>query len=268
MAKNYVVIIRDHSGSMSGIARNAARDYNSNIRALKEAAKEHGQDTIASVIECGVGPMGTVRRVVTNSSVQALQEVAEADYKTDGGCTPLFDSVGEAIGSYYTARSQGATSTGAFYTDLAGVSPKTVAAKCKDISDEVLLFPVMSPGEGLGIRKFLDTFCLGGEPMLKGAAFYELTKAEKKVQDYKQLVIQDRKTGACYSGLEARNLLGIPLHGDIQLFLGNHANYTVFVQSTSVNRKLKAGTKVLYWERVGVPFTEGPSAPKGKRGKR
>ena len=37
---------------------------------------------------------------------------------------------------------------------------------------------------------------------------------------------------------------------------GDHANYDIFVQSESVNRKLVKGTGLLYWEEVGVPFTQ------------
>jgi hypothetical protein len=37
-------------------------------------------------------------------------------------------------------------------------------------------------------------------------------------------------------------------------------DFDVFVQSTSVNRKLKKNTQVLYWPDVGTAYKEGPSA--------
>jgi hypothetical protein len=80
------------------------------------------------------------------------------------------------------------------------------------------------------------------------------------VHDYKQIIIRDKKTGAVYSGAEARNLLGLPHNGNVKIIPGNHGAYDVFVQSTSVNRKLPVGTQVIYWSKVGQAFTEGPSA--------
>ena len=33
---------------------------------------------------------------------------------------------------------------------------------------------------------------------------------------------------------------------------GDHGNFDVFIQSTSTNRNLVAGTEVMYWENVGL----------------
>ncbi len=63
--KNYIGISRDHSGSMSSIARPAAKDYNSNIASIQANSEREKQNTIVSVVEQG----GNVRRVVTNSTV-------------------------------------------------------------------------------------------------------------------------------------------------------------------------------------------------------
>ncbi len=100
---------------------------------------------------------------------------------------------------------------------------------------------------------------------LKGAAFYELTKTEPKVQDYKQIAIRDRKTNAVYAGEAARDLLGLPRRGTARVVPGDHSAYDVFVQSTSVNRKLPAGSRLLYWPKAGVPYVEGVSAPYDRR---
>ncbi len=103
------------------------------------------------------------------------------------------------------------------------------------------------------------------KPFLKGAAFYELIKPEKEVQDYKQIVIRDRTTGSVYAGANARHLLGLPDYGTVKLVPGDHSKYDVFVQSTSTNRKLTPHTRVLYFPDVGVAYTEGPSAPWARR---
>jgi hypothetical protein len=93
--KQYIGISRDHSGSMRPLASAAAKDYNSNIESIKEAAKTNNIDTIVSVVRCGVGLRGIVEREVVNSNVQVLTPLER--YTADGSHTPLFDSVGELI---------------------------------------------------------------------------------------------------------------------------------------------------------------------------
>lgn len=95
--KNYIGFARDHSGSMSLIARLAARDYNDNIVGIKDAALEHSIDTVVSVVELGYGDTDKVRTVISNSSVIALSPIKETDYTARGRGTPLFDAVGELI---------------------------------------------------------------------------------------------------------------------------------------------------------------------------
>lgn len=95
--KNYISFVRDHSGSMRGIARHAARDYNENIASIKEEAINHSIDTIVSVVELGYESTDLVRTVVKNSSIIALKPIDESSYTASGHGTPLFDSVGEAI---------------------------------------------------------------------------------------------------------------------------------------------------------------------------
>lgn len=359
MKKNYIAIIRDHSQSMSTVARYATRDYNTNILALKEASQRESQDTIVSTIMCGVagewGRGGKVVREVVYSNVSALREIREGNYETSGGSTPLFDSVGNAIellsrapdaadkdvsflvmaitdgqdndspvwrnkisaklrelqgtdrwsfvfrvpqgyasaladmgiprgnileweqteegfreatvrtsagiSSYYAARGRGETSTKTFFVDLDSVKARDLRADCKDISGEVDIWKVGKDDEL--IREFCER--RSRKAFLKGAAFYELVKTEPKVQDYKQIAIRDRKSGKIYGGQSARQMLGLPLRGTVRLVPKNLSAYDVFVQSTSVNRKLTPHTSVLYWPAIGVPYVEGVSAPYDRR---
>lgn len=84
-----------------------------------------------------------------------------------------------------------------------------------------------------------------GATFAKGRGFYEFTKAED-IQDYKEIILQHRKSGDLYSGARARELLGLPASGTIRLKPKSLEDYKVFVQSTSVNRVLKAKTAFLY----------------------
>lgn len=357
--KNYIGFSRDHSGSMRSIARPAARDYNSKIASIQQAALSQNQDTIVSVVECGYGRTDRVRRDVVNSNVSALKPIMENAYIADGTGTPLWDSVGEliemfesvpdandknvsflvmaitdgaenasvkysasslaakirelqmtdrwtfvfrvprghgrkianalgisegniqewdqtdrgvevaakrdaeAFTQYFTSRSMGATSTAKFYANLNEQSFEQAKADMIDISAEVMLWPVAAVEHDSMIRDFVESKLRSSSvdaALLKGAAFYQLTKTEPSVQDYKKIVIRDKKTNALYGGDAARQALGLPTYGDCRLAPGSHPAFDIFIQSTSVNRKLAKGTHVVYWPKVGVGYKEGPSA--------
>lgn len=168
----------------------------------------------------------------------------------------------QSYNSFFAARSKGATSTQSFYTDAASIAPEVLAAVATDITSEVSLWPVSQKENDMEIRDFVEGRL--GQSMLKGAAFYQLTKTEDEVQDYKILVIRNKTTNEIFGGKAARDLLGLPSQGTIRLKPGNHGNYDVFIQSTSVNRKVKVGSQVLYWPKAGTPFLEGKSAKKRK----
>lgn len=92
-----------------------------------------------------------------------------------------------------------------------------------------------------------------GAAFKQGRGFYEFTKTET-IQSYKEIILVDDSTGDMFSGAEARRMIGLPEGSNTRLKPVIPAGYTVFVQSTSVNRKLKAGTRFLYeledWDRV------------------
>ena len=336
--KNYIGFSLDHSLSMSRITEAAARDYNATIGAIKEEAIAQSQDTIVSVIKCGVGRPARNEFMFQNASVTALKPLGEGDYVASGSSTPLFDSVmdlinqfkkvpdaneetvsflimvtsdgennsgrtsGSALGDeiqrlqrtdrwtfvfrvprgykrqlesqgipgdnilewdqttkgvevaqaattqamrgFYSARSAGVKSTQSFYSDLSKVSVKEVKANLNDISQEVSIWKVADTEEGDEIKDFCDKR-LGGRGYMKGAAFYELVKPERKVQDYKKIVIKDKKSGMVYGGDAARQLLGLPFVGDVKLVPGDHGKWIVYIQSTSLNRKVY--DSILYW---------------------
>ena len=95
--KNYIGISRDHSASMHGIARHAAKDYNEQIAAITSAASQYQVDTIVTVVKCGVGCYGRVERESVFSSASVLRPLNESSYSTNGNSTPLWDSIGELI---------------------------------------------------------------------------------------------------------------------------------------------------------------------------
>jgi len=76
-----------------------------------------------------------------------------------------------------------------------------------------------------------------------GEAYYQLSKPEK-VQASKTLALLDKKTKEVYTGQDARKLIGLPDY-EVKVAPASHPDFEIFVQSTSVNRKLVPGTKLL-----------------------
>lgn len=82
-----------------------------------------------------------------------------------------------------------------------------------------------------------------GHTFRTGCAFYQLSKSEK-VQARKQIAVLEKKTDRVYTGPEARALLGLP-DMEVRVKPDHNDDFTIFVQSTSVNRKLVPHTRLL-----------------------
>ncbi|MEV6548653.1 vWA domain-containing protein [Streptomyces sp. NPDC051597] len=82
-----------------------------------------------------------------------------------------------------------------------------------------------------------------GHTYRTGGAFYQLSKSEK-IQARKQIAVLEKKTDRVYTGPEARALLGLP-DAEARVKPDHNDEFTIFVQSTSVNRKLVPHTRLL-----------------------
>lgn len=198
-------------------------------------------------------PSGS-KKAFCNSTGVALGNVDEWDL-TDAGANKVDANTSAGFKNYWTARSTGAKSVKTFYTTDASKIGTAQLQKMTPITDQVSVF-VANKEERL--REFCER--CSRKPLLRGAAFYQLIKDEKNVQASKLILIRDKSTYQIYSGREARILLGLPADADVSVKPGNHSNFDIFVQSTSVNRIIPRGTSVIYWTAVGVPYSEGRSA--------
>lgn len=115
-------------------------------------------------------------------------------------------------------------------------------------------FQVMSLDMDMPIKQFVQE---QGITFHAGRGFYELTKPVD-VQAYKELLLVDKKSGDIFTGPQVRNLLEMPEQEEgnrekFRLRPVHLKEYKVFVQSTSHNRKLLAGTDFMYevedWEK-------------------
>lgn len=190
-----------------------------------------------------------VPRGYTSKLVRALNlregNVQEWDQTSRGYETSTVQTA-SAVNDFFTARALGVRSTGTFYASMKDIKVEDIQAVLKDISSEVQIWEVQTENEGHEIRPFVEH--KSGQPYVKGSAFYELVKVEPKIQENKLIIIQDVKTGAVYFGPAARQMIGLPQYGYARVRPGDHDGYRIFVQSTSVNRKLLVGNKVLYWK--------------------
>lgn len=110
-------------------------------------------------------------------------------------------------------------------------------------------FQVIDVDEPLALRDFVTK---NGIKFKTGRAFYELTKTEE-IQQYKEVIMQNKETGDFYYGSDVRKSLGLlpqcsrsDEYKTEKLKPKKDDDFTVFVQSTSYNRKLKEGSKLLY----------------------
>lgn len=178
--------------------------------------------------------------------------------QTERGMRQSTEVTMAATSNYFQGVSRGVRSTNAFYADANSLTKSEVKSAMTNISGEVRIWTVTDydttkadrDGNWFAeIAPFVEQKTR--DFYVRGTAFYELNKTEKAVQGSKLIVIRSKKDGSVYAGQSARDLLGIPTGGTIKLAPGDHGNWEIYVQSTSSNRHLLEGTKVLYWKNAG-----------------
>lgn len=166
------------------------------------------------------------------------------------GATEVGEVIKQATASYMTARSTGTRSTKNLF-DTSHITPAAVSAsgiKPLDPS-RYLLVPVarnaidQQAADGtkvVEIQRFVEKL---GHQYVTGKAFYELKK-RSRIQGNKALAVVENSSGKVFTGPDARTLIGLP-DMDVRIFPSHNKDYTIFVQSTSTNRHLVEGQKVL-----------------------
>lgn len=88
-----------------------------------------------------------------------------------------------------------------------------------------------------------------GRPYRIGEAFYQLVEKED-IQPSKEVVVQVNATGVVYRGRfdQVRKMLGLP-DEHVKVYPDQHPEYTLFIQSKSVNRKLDPNTRLMIMKR-------------------
>lgn len=139
---------------------------------------------------------------------------------------------------YLSSRTRGATfSTNYFTANLPSENVvKATLANCYPVQVKSVKVEAEEPIADKVVRWTRKPYALG-------EAFYQLTKPER-IQPEKEVLIREKGQKIYYGGPNARALLGLAKE-PAKVTPGNFGNYDIFVQSTSVNRKLVRGTDLL-----------------------
>lgn len=153
------------------------------------------------------------------------------------GVENTYKAVSQGLNSYYQARSAGKKSVSNFFADLSNVK-STDLNKLSDLSRQYKVYEVTKE---CSIKDFVEEKTKKAYTI--GTAYYQLYKKEL-IQSDKDLLIMEKGKKKIFGGNEARQLIGLP-DSDVKVDPYNLSKYEVFPQSTSVNRKLSRGTKVI-----------------------
>jgi hypothetical protein len=167
------------------------------------------------------------------------ESIAIWDAVSSAGLEKAGKQFSTAMDNYMTMRASGVRGTKSFFTmDSSGITRSAASAQLVTLKpSEYTLLRVNKEGP---IREYIESWKI---PYVIGSAYYQPTK-KVKIQDHKNLLIQDVKNGKVYEGDNLRQLLGLP-DQTVEVDPGQHKDWRVFVQSTSVNRKLFPNTYVL-----------------------
>ena len=155
------------------------------------------------------------------------------------GLNEAVSQIRQATDNFMTGRVQGLRgSRSVFSTGTDAVNKQTVSATLTPVDpSRFRVYPVI-------VEDRIDEFVKAQiGTYIRGNAYYELTKTET-IQAQKGVVVFEKKTGKVYSGADARHLIGLPDGESVRVKPDANPDYTVFIQSTSINRKLVPNTKL------------------------
>lgn len=155
------------------------------------------------------------------------------------GMEELGNRVMETSVAYTTMRSTGVKSTTRLFVDAKSISTNNVKSTLNKMDNAKSYF-VREEG---AIKYVVEK--LTGKPYQIGKSYYELSKPET-IQASKQIIVM-RKSKSDYSkytGPQARAMLGLP-SGEIKVKPGDFGDWRIFVQSTSVNRKVLKDSSII-----------------------
>lgn len=171
--------------------------------------------------------------------------IAIWDATTAAGMAEAGETIRRSADAFMTGRATGVRgSKNLFALKTDAVTKTSVAALgLKPLKPgQFTLVPVVGAKDAkILIKDFVQNEC--GLTYVLGRSYYQLSKPEK-VQAQKAIALVEKKTNKVYVGHDARQLLGLPDY-EVKVEPAKTPDYDIFVQSTSVNRHLVVGTRLL-----------------------
>lgn len=166
--------------------------------------------------------------------------VAVWNASSASGIIEVGETIRQATENFMVDRAKGVRGTRSlFSTGLDAVNAQTVHSTLTPLASNA--FDIIPVHQDSPIREYIYS---RGLDYKIGSGFYQLTKTES-IQPQKHIAIREKATGKVYWGDAARDLLGLSRTQLERVKPSINPEYDVFVQSTSVNRKLIANTEVL-----------------------
>lgn len=204
-----------------------------NSKRLADKIKElQRTDRWTFAISC---PKGQSQRLSQNLKIP-LGNFEEWDQTSQGAAMMAASNKG-AVSRFTDARSRGSRSVQNFYVNIGKKDVKDVLKQVGEAQHG--RYKKITTKKACQISEAITD---AGITFVKGCAYYELQKPET-VQHYKRVVLEHRDTGKLYDQ-NTRDAIGLG-NGTGKVKLGNLGDWIVWVQSTSVNRKLLAKMKLL-----------------------
>lgn len=145
------------------------------------------------------------------------------------------------ITNFFEGRTKGLRGSKTVFSDLTQVNATNVDQVLDEIPKRKYQIVINEGVKAVEIRPMVEDKT--NVDYTKGCSYYELVKNEH-IQASKEIAIQNKKNGKVYSGKNARSLLNLP-NQEVKIVPGDFGEWIVFVQSTSVNRKVIPKQRVL-----------------------
>lgn len=161
------------------------------------------------------------------------------DVASSKGIDTVSSKMQQATRSYMQGRATGVRGTKTLFQINNNISTSEVKSNLEELSPSE--YTVIQVRKDSPIKEYVESWTK--KPYVVGSGYYQLTKKET-IQASKHILIRNTRNGKVYSGDAARQLLGLPDY-DVKVEPTQLKDHEIFVNSTSVNRKLIQNTKFI-----------------------
>lgn len=166
--------------------------------------------------------------------------IATWDTASNQGVEEVGKIIRQSTDAYMTSRASGVRGTRSLFSTGSDAVNKATVSQAKLTPMKTGSYFLVPVPKDAVIKEFVEST---GNPYRLGRAYYQLMKTET-IQGNKALAVVEKATAKVFTGDEVRGLIGLS-DLSVRVKPNHNPDYDIFVQSTSVNRKLIAGTKVL-----------------------